>query len=356
MAVNLDGANETDVREDVAAPLLTALGYARGTEADILRELQLKYGRDFLGRKKDGDPPLRGKADYVLAVLGAARWVLEVKAPDVPLDRDAIEQAITYARHPEVAGYYAALLNGRRFTLFHCTQRAEDVPIVDIAVTSPEDLAKQLEGVLSPLAIRRDCSPPKIDLNTPLAPGFRSGAKIVKGRLERRAIEWDCSYPLSPEMRAPIDERAAFLKGYVSHLDGGEIWRDEDSRVRARISWALPNSELEVFALDKRWAENQYISLGTEISTNPKEPTLFEVFGRVSVEAGERIFDVSQWESQEMNMPTVNTFHGQILGWLEGNTFRGEFQVEYTTLTPVAPDFRLSFYELGEFAVEVDPR
>jgi hypothetical protein len=43
-------------------------------------------------------------------VLGAGSWTLEIKAENVDIDRDAIEQAITYARHPQVSGSYAPTL------------------------------------------------------------------------------------------------------------------------------------------------------------------------------------------------------------------------------------------------------
>ena len=43
----LDDANETDVREEVVTPLLSALGYERGTRNDILRELTSLMGAPF---------------------------------------------------------------------------------------------------------------------------------------------------------------------------------------------------------------------------------------------------------------------------------------------------------------------
>jgi predicted type IV restriction endonuclease len=156
--LNIEKANEADIREEIASPLLAALGYQRGTVNDILREFSLSYDRIFLGRKKKGDPPLRGRADYILSVGGAARWTLEVKAPSEEINRDAIEQAISYARHPEISGSYAAVLNGKRFVVFHNSQNSFDVPLVDIPVENVSSLAAKLAPLLSPMSIRRDCS------------------------------------------------------------------------------------------------------------------------------------------------------------------------------------------------------
>jgi hypothetical protein len=180
MSVAKRTMNEADVREDVAMPLLRALGYAAGTANDIIREKALSYSNSFLGRKKKTDPPLRGRADYILTVLGAGSWTLEIKAEQVEIDQDAVEQALTYARHPQVSGSYAAVLNGKRFVVFHNTQRSDEPPLIDLPVEKIDGLAKALENTLSPNAIRADCSPPKVDLEMPLAPGLRSSATIAK--------------------------------------------------------------------------------------------------------------------------------------------------------------------------------
>jgi hypothetical protein len=68
----LDGSNETDLRDEVITPLLHLLGYRSATDANIIREQSLRYPRIFLGRKdRARDPPLRGRADYILEV---ERW------------------------------------------------------------------------------------------------------------------------------------------------------------------------------------------------------------------------------------------------------------------------------------------
>ena len=62
--------NEADVREEIIAPLLHHLGYrARSRTAKIIREQSLRYPRIYLGHKSPlKDPPLRGRADYILEV------------------------------------------------------------------------------------------------------------------------------------------------------------------------------------------------------------------------------------------------------------------------------------------------
>ena len=57
--MHIEDTKEVDVREEIVAPLLLLLGYQRGTENDIRREEHLSYDRQFLGRKKKSDPPLR---------------------------------------------------------------------------------------------------------------------------------------------------------------------------------------------------------------------------------------------------------------------------------------------------------
>jgi predicted type IV restriction endonuclease len=136
MTMAMEAANETDVREEIAAPLLTLLGYERGTENDILREFTLQYDRVFLGRKKSSDPLLRGRADYILSVTGAGRWCFEIKSPTEEITPEVVDQAISYARHPRVSGCYAAVLNGRRLVVYHNSQTSDQEPFVDLEVTS----------------------------------------------------------------------------------------------------------------------------------------------------------------------------------------------------------------------------
>jgi hypothetical protein len=126
--------NETDVREEIIAPLLRQLGYRTGTANNIIRELSLRYPNKFIGRKKEAkDPPLRGKADYICEIDRRVRWVIEAKDPNSEINPDEIEQAFTYAYHPEIRAMYFVLCNGRELKVFKTIDIPSSPPILTLS-------------------------------------------------------------------------------------------------------------------------------------------------------------------------------------------------------------------------------
>ena len=353
--MNLDTANETDIREEMAMPLLTGLGYQRGTANDIRREWPLKRPYESLGRKKASDPLLRGRADYVLVVTGVGRWVLEVKAPNVVIGIDDKEQAISYARHPEVAGTYAAILNGRRFVLMHNSQRSDETPILDLEISSVELLKNQLEATLSPAAIRRDLRPAIIDINRPIAEGFRSRIAITKGSITSTEARVECNLP-SPTLMKNLEEAARSIRSRRSTIIGGEIWRDSDSVIKAKLIWDAPHEELLRFIDEKGFSMIEFVSLSSVVSQDASEPTIFDVAATVNVAKGERIFDIRQWQSVVSENAVNMTFYGQGEGHLVGNNFRGKHLTFYDCKIPALPQLEIRFIVKGTFNVELDTR
>jgi hypothetical protein len=354
--VRLEGANETDVRAEIAEPLLAALGYRRGTSNDISRELSLMYARQSLGRKKPSDPPLRGRADFMLSVLGAGRWVLETKAPHEPIDVDAIEQAITYARHPEVSAAYAAILNGVRLTVHHTSQNSAEKPLVDLTISDAASLAKQLAGLLSPDAVRRDCTPPIVDLGRPLAQGLRSRAPIQGGEIHHGKSTWSAIISLPDGVVQRLNEMCRRLGGLRIAITGGTVYRDSDSRVRAKLQWSMPHDELLRFALDKKLMDVEYIALAEEISTDPDAPSVFDVIGDVEVSQGETLFDVATWEATTAGVSIRMRYTGRAVGFFEKNLFRGVYSAHYYCEAPLVPMFGMEIETEGAFEVVVDER
>jgi hypothetical protein len=350
-------ANESDVREDIAAPFLAALGYKRGTANDIAREVSLVYERQFLGRKKATDQPLRGRADYILTVAGAGRWVLEIKAPKEPIDINAIEQTITYARHPEVSATYAVVLNGHRLTVHHASQKSTDNPIVDLVVHDPEALARKLEGFLSPAAIRRDCSPPRVDLELPLAEGLRSSAIIRGGHIRYDASRWSSSGQvpsfIKAQLQAHFDDLCKKFEGFQVTVTGGSVARDEQSRIRAKLSLAMPNEALHRFALDKHLLELEYVALAQRISENPESPTVFDVVGAMSIQRGEQMYDLMQWRAITSEIDMQMQFQGQALGYIANRVFQGTVHGTYRCTFPMLPDLQIQMDLEGVLFIEL---
>ncbi len=347
--------NETDVREDIAIPFLKTLGYARGTENDITREHFLRYDALQLGRKKTNDLPLGGKADYLLTVAGAGRWILETKGPDEEIDVDTIDQTISYARHPEVCGHYAAILNGHRFVLFDRSKSSNDPPLIDTPVTSGEALAQTLEALLSPTSIRRDCGPPVVDLAKGLAKGFRSRADIIGGQVTHVSNRWDIPAYLPQQFRDMATAETARLPGVISTVKGGRIWRDDSSRIRAQLHWNLPHEALNSFWKASKIEDFEYVCLGDTISNIPENPTVFEVLAAFRVEAGQPIFNVLKWSSQIAQFPMETTIAGQATGFLQGDTFAGIATTQHVMRLPAIPD-PIVFHGEMTFSVRVDTR
>ena len=346
-------ANETDVREEIAAPLLAALGYERGTANNIAREATLIYERESLGRKKSTDPPLRGRADYILTVAGAGRWVLETKAPQEPIDIDAIEQTITYARHPEVSAAYSVVLNGKRLTVHHTSQKSTDSPIVDLTVSDPQAMATQLQGILSPAAIRRDCSPPRVDLGLPLADGLRSSANIRGGNIRYATCQWSSNTQLPSNVVEQFNEICGRLIGFRVTVTGGTVARNDQSRIRAKLSWAMPHDALLRFALDKRLLDIEYVALAQQIASTPDTPTVFDVIGAIKIQDGEQIFDLMRWRTETAGLATQLQYQGQAAGYIANRVFQGSLNVKYLCTYLALPSLQVHIDLEGVFSIEL---
>ncbi|MGX1163801.1 hypothetical protein AB7M16_000067 [Bradyrhizobium sp. USDA 372] len=347
--------NEADVREDVAMPLLTKLGYAAGTANDIVREKTLEYPYNFLGRRKKSDPPLRGRADYTLTVLGAGSWTLEIKAEEVEIDHEAIEQAITYARHPQVAGSYAAILNGSRFVVFHNVQRSDEPPLIDLPVASVTELAAALEATLSPAAIRRDLTPPKVDLKMPLAKGLRSTARVSEASILYNEFKWRSSTAIPEESAANLNETCRRLSGLRVSAVGGQIWRDDHSRIVARLDWNFPNDSLKQFAETKQFLNMEYVCLTSTLSENPLEPSIFHVIGDLEVAEGDHLFDLATWSTQVAGLDAVIAYSGQATGYLASGVFEGIVEAKYETTFPAMPAVRIITFGSGRLRMSILP-
>ena len=273
--------NETDVREEIIAPLLRQLGYKTGGENNIIREQSLRYPRISLGRKDPRrDPQLRGKADYILEARRRLRWVIEAKAPGVAIDADIIEQAYTYANHPEVRAVYFVLCNGRTFSVFR-TADAPDAPaVLSLPYEDFDSRLQSLNNLLSPEALMRDFPSLEIDVRPPIAPGLRSVARITNGliRFERNSQGF-----------VPLSE----LQMGITY---GAIERDENGNLVAFLKAASPFRSIQQLNERLGLAQIEMVSEDKELSSESSRPTVFSYRNTIVLPEGEEVLDLSTWK------------------------------------------------------------
>jgi hypothetical protein len=305
--------NETDVREEIIAPLLCQLGYMTGTDNNIIREQSLRYPKSSLGRKdQKKDPELRGKADYILEVGNRLRWVIEAKAPEVEIDDlDAIEQAWTYASHPEIRAIYYALCNGRTLLVFRTVHGPKAAAIFALPYEEFDGRFQSLINLLSPEALTLSFPDAKIDEGRPLAPGLRSVTRITNGiiRYEHNSLD----LPLLDELQVWITD--------------GAVERDETTgKLIAFLKTNIGTRSLQELNERLGIAEFEMLSEDAELSTDSSCPTVFWYRGTIALAAGEEIFNLATWQRVKLLQNVTCDIVSKGQGVYRERSFSGVFE------------------------------
>lgn len=107
---------EDSVREVVIAPMLRKLGYQPSGEQSVVRSKSLQHPFIYVGTRRH---PVTIIPDYTLYFRGQAVLIVDAKAPGESVtSRPNVQQAYSYAIHPEVKAKHFALCNGREFALY----------------------------------------------------------------------------------------------------------------------------------------------------------------------------------------------------------------------------------------------
>lgn len=251
---------------------------------------------------------------------------------------------------------YAAIMNGKRFVLYSNTQSSLDNPLIDIEITSVEDLAKKLQSILSPKSIRRDCTPPIVDLNLPLCEGLRSKANVITGKLSYDDCIVTCNIEMPPEQSSHFEALKNMFRGLQITITGGHIYRDESSRIKAKLDWAIPHGEMAKFIEDKNLLDSEYISLDEQISDKEDTPTVFDITGNVKVVEGESLYDALHWKSKIAELDCDMSYWGQASGYINNGIFKGTFESGYIATFPRVPHLLLEVNLFGNFEIKIDTR
>lgn len=319
--LKLDQMNEADLREEFLAPLLALLGYRSGTDGNISRELSLRYPRSFLGTKKPGaDPYLRGRADYVLEVVGHARWVLEAKSPSEVIDADSIEQARTYAFHPEVGAVYFVISNGFDFLVFRTSAPPGSAPLMRVSYDQFASRLDEVRSVLGVESIRREFSDRVV--GRPIGCGLRSIAQVASGSI--RYSQSNVSQQLLGQLEIAIVD--------------GAVERGEDGTLIAYVVTRAPIRDIHEMIVKLGLDTLRYVSSSDLISSDSSVPTRFELTSKTTFRAGERMLNLSTWEYITLpadvhcdltSTAMVHLSHGNVLGAISNVCrYSGMFEFE----------------------------
>lgn len=136
---------EDSVREVIIAPILFRLGYHPAGEQTVVRSKSLTQPFIYVGTRQH---PVTTIPDYTLYYQGNPVLVLDAKSPTESVTASAhVQQAYSYAIHPEVRVNHFALCNGRRLAIFNVESPS---PLLDLAFEEFESRWEDIEKHLKP--------------------------------------------------------------------------------------------------------------------------------------------------------------------------------------------------------------
>jgi Type I restriction enzyme R protein N terminus (HSDR_N) len=139
----LDGYVEQDVREEIIAPILRALGYRKQSMFSVMREVPLRIAGKLL------------KPDYSLTLWEEDFWIVEAKRPSVTKGRFGyaeLRQALEYAVHPKINAALLVLCDGHAIEIFDREHDLE-TPILRVERANLVRDFDQLRALLSPFQV-----------------------------------------------------------------------------------------------------------------------------------------------------------------------------------------------------------
>ena len=356
--------NETEIRFHVIDPVVRMLGYPGAENTYLNLEEKLEYPYLHIGRRSKKDLPL-GYPDYRAGVKGArGSFVVEAKAGNVPITAKEVEQAHSYAAHAQVGANYFMLGNGSELVVYETLSGPDAAPIVRLPLNSLNDRFFELDNVLSPTNLARNCRV-EYDKKLRLADGLGSFARVRSGRylLSEHGVRivvngQDCTpiirqtVPQFAEAEAQLD---LLKSSFEMRVSDGFVERGDDGKIVAHVEFSgvtvHNHAAMAIMGIDKA----TFATADKFLSTNPENPTIFESLTDFMVSRGTSL---PQMFGGDVKM------HGDILGSMfikvamhynEG-VISGEYIAfsDQDTSIPGQIPFRLEMDIAGTFELEID--
>lgn len=295
----LDGAsnyNETEVRFHFVDKVLTKLGYPEVEGTYLKLEEKLEYPYFHIGHKsKKKDLPL-GYPDYRAGIKGRrGSFVVEAKSPSSPISNAVIEQAHSYAAHAQVGANYFALCDGLRFQIYQTLSGSEAAPIVDLSISEVNENFHQIENLLSPQSIEKNCNVTH-DIGLRLADGLGSAVPVLVGEYDLKWAEYrfmvggvdqtEMFRKFAPHLQE-MDNQLAMMKECYLPIKNGEAARNSDGRINASVEFAGVtqgnHQAMKMMGLERMTFETD----DQFLSTSQETPTAFEAITGFNLKQGD---------------------------------------------------------------------
>lgn len=289
------GYNETEIRFHVLDPILRQLGYPSTDDVYLILEEKLEYPYVHIGHRSKKDLPL-GFSDYRAGIKGArGSFVIEAKAGNIPITAREIEQAHSYAAHAQVGANYFMLCNGSSLSVFATLSGPNALPIVNIQLSELNARFHELENILSPINLERNCKV-VYDKKLKLAEGLGSSVRIRSGRyimadqyVRIMMNGQDCTAIVRqavPQM-AEMDRQLDLLKtAFELRVSNGIAERSDDGRIVAHVEFAGVTVHNQQAMTIMGINETKFATAEKFISINPESPTIFESLKDFTVSRG----------------------------------------------------------------------
>lgn len=256
---------------------------------------------------------MRGKADYTCRAKNKVSWTIEAKSPSREISIDDIEQAYTYARHPEVRAVYFCICNGRELRIYQTADAPGTEPILFIKYEDFNSSFHAIESILSPGSILRNHLDIILDFGQPIGPGLRSLVSITGGRVVFQTS--------SPEL--PI------LNGYTIFIVNGAVQRKTSGGLVAFLDTLSPYESLQKLNERLGIARLEIASDDLVLSTDESRPTIFQSQRVIVLAKGEVLVDFRTGKDTQLLSNLTCKVKTLAQGILRDNIFIGKFQADY---------------------------
>ncbi len=352
---------EADVRAEIIDPLIARLGYAFGQTNYVQRERSLRYPKGFIGHKSKRDLPL-GAADYVCGIDGRrGSFTIEAKKGAHAYSLDDIEQAHSYAAHPEIRADFFVLCNGIDFRIFETLRKDAKEPIVCINLSQIDFLFYKIEAILSPDKLERNCNR-VFDTGKPIANRYGSEISFYGGFAKTTAFDFHFDAPDNNPVVLAMANKTAEMKKSISDLieypqpiRSGLIGRYSDGRIYADVIFGSVHPKLE----------HNLISLGLHEATfftdaeslDGEIPVSFETMRMNRIPVGTQLYPHIKSELEKSAVTTDFDLYINCLGHFKDGIFSGEYDgiciYNFTTPMPTFTFPNLIANIRGVFEIEL---